>query len=155
MFHTEGVVVKLKFQLANSEADVKNIYEYNIDAFSESPDFNWNLDEIKKEMDSGWDLYSANINDEVIAAVFLKKDKTTLYSKTTSIKMNFQGSGYSHKIKEFIEDSAKKMNVKEIINFCGIDNFRMYSLNESHGYKKTGRRLGSNGQVVEWIKPIK
>ena len=147
--------MKLKFQLANSEADVKNIYEYNIDAFSESPDFNWNLDEIKKEMDSGWDLYSANINDEVIAAVFLKKDKTTLYSKTTSIKMNFQGSGYSHKIKEFIEDSAKKMNVKEIINFCGIDNFRMYSLNESHGYKKTGRRLGSNGQVVEWIKPIK
>ena len=147
--------MKLLFQLAKSEIDVKNVYEYNIDAFSESPDFNWNLDEIKKEIDSGWDLYSANINNEVIAAVFLKKDKATLYSKTTSIKINFQGSGYSHKIKEFIEDSAKKMKAREIVNFCGIDNFRMYSLNESHGYVKTGRKLGENGQVVEWIKQIK
>ncbi len=147
--------MKLKFQRAKSEADVQSVYEYNIDAFSESPDFNWNLEEIKKEISSGWHLYSANINDEVIAAVFLKKDRAILYSKTTSIKMNFQGSGYSHKIKEFIEDSAKKMRAKEIINFCGIDNFRMYSLNESHGYTKTGRKLGDNGQVVEWVKQVK
>ena len=147
--------MKLKFLLAKSAADIKSVYEYNIDAFSESPDFNWNLDEIQREIKSGWDLYSANINDEVIAAVFLKKDKNTLYSKTTSIKMNFQGSGFSHKIKEFIEDSAKKMKAKEIINFCGIDNFRMYSLNESHGYQKTGRKLGDNGQVVEWKKLVK
>jgi len=147
--------MKVKFQRAQSEADVKSVYEYNIDAFSESPDFSWNLDEIKKEIESGWDLYSANINDEVIAAVFLKKERATLYSKTTSIKMTFQGSGYSHKIKEFIEDSAKQMKAKEIVNFCGIDNFRMYSLNESHGYKKTGRKLGNNGQVVEWVKSVK
>ena len=147
--------MKLKFQRAQSETDVQSVYEYNIDAFSESPDFNWNLEEIKKEIASGWDLYSANINDEVIAAVFLKKDRSTLYSKTTSIKINFQGSGYSHKIKEFIEDSAKKMKAKEIVNFCGIDNFRMYSLNESHGYTKTGRKLGDNGQVVEWVKQVK
>ena len=147
--------MKLKFQRAQSETDVQNVYEYNIDAFSESPDFNWNLDEIKKEIASGWDLYSANINDEVIAAVFLKKDRATLYSKTTSIKINFQGSGYSHKIKEFIEESAVKLKAKEIVNFCGIDNFRMYSLNESHGYTKTGRKLGNNGQVVEWVKEIK
>ena len=147
--------MKLKFQLAKSKDDVRSVYEYNIDAFSESPDFGWNLDEIQKEIKSGWDLYSANLNDEVIAAVFLKKDKTILYSKTTSIKINFQGSGYSHKIKEVIEDSAKKMKAKEIINFCGIDNFRMYSLNESHGYTKTGRKLGDNGQVVEWKKVVK
>lgn len=147
--------MKLKFHLAQTDADVKSVYEYNIDAFSESPDFNWNLDEIKKEIADGWDLYSANINNEVIAAVFLKKDHATLYSKTTSIKMNFQGSGYSHLIKQFIEDSAKKMKAKEIVNFCGIDNFRMYSLNESHGYTKTGRKLGNNGQVVEWVKQVK
>ena len=146
--------MKLKFHLAQTDADVKSVYEYNIDAFSESPDFNWNLDEIKKEIADGWDLYSANINNEVIAAVFLKKDHATLYSKTTSIKINFQGSGYSHLIKQFIEDSAKQMKAKEIINFCGIDNFRMYSLNESHGYTKTGRKLGNNGQVVEWIKQV-
>ena len=47
------------------------------------------------------------------------------------------------------------MKAKEIINFCGIDNFRMYSLNESHGYQKTGRKLGDNGQVVEWKKLVK
>ena len=65
--------------------------------------------------------------------------------KTTSIKMNYQGSGYSHKIKEFIEESAQKNKIKQVVNFCGIDNFRMYSLNESHGYKKTGRKLGNKG----------
>ena len=147
--------MKLSFQKAKNTQDIKDVYEYNIDAFSESPDFNWNLTEIQNEVKDGWDLYAAYLGDEVIAAVFLKKEKGSLLSKTTSIKMNYQGSGYSHKIKEFIEDSAKKEKAKEVVNFCGIDNFRMYSLNESHGYKKTGRKLGNKGQVVEWIKPIK
>ena len=69
--------------------------------------------------------------------------------------MNYQGSGYSHKIKEFIEQLAKKYKVEEVVNFCGIDNFRMYSLNESHGYKKTGRKVGPKEDVVEWIKVMK
>ena len=147
--------MKLSFQKAKSTKDIKDVYEYNIDAFSESPDFNWNLTEIQNEVKDGWDLYAAYLGEEVIAAVFLKKEKTSLLSKTTSIKMNYQGSGYSHKIKEFIEDSAKKEKAKEVVNFCGIDNFRMYSLNESHGYKKTGRKLGNKGQVVEWVKPLR
>ena len=58
------------------------------------------------------------------------------------------------KSKEFIEESAQKNKIKQVVNFCGIDNFRMYSLNESHGYKKTGRKLGKKGTVVEWVKGL-
>ena len=146
--------MKLIFQKAQSQQDIQNVYEYNIDAFSESPDFNWNLNEIQKEVLAGWDLYAAYLGEEVIAAIFLKKENGQLLSKTTSIKMNYQGSGYSHKIKEFIEESAQKNKLSEVVNFCGIDNFRMYSLNESHGYQKTGRKLGNKGQVVEWVKVL-
>ena len=146
--------MKLIFQKAQSQQDIQNVYEYNIDAFSESPDFNWNLKEIQKEVLGGWDLYAAYLGEEVIAAIFLKEEKGQLLSKTTSIKMNYQGSGYSHKIKEFIEESAQKNKISEVVNFCGIDNFRMYSLNESHGYQKTGRKLGNKGQVVEWVKVL-
>lgn len=145
----------LKFQLAKNQDDIKNVYEYNIDAFSESPDFNWNLPEIKKEVKEGWDLYAAYVGEEVIAAIFVKDENDQLLSKTTSIKMNYQGSGYSHKIKEFIEELAKTKKHNKVINFCGIDNFRMYSLNESHGYKRTGRKIGEKNQVIEWIKDLK
>ena len=147
--------MKLRFERAKTAKDIKSIYEYNVDAFSESPDFNWNLEEISKEVEDGWDLYAAYLGKEVIAAIFLKKDSSGLMTKTTSVKLNYQGSGYSHKIKEFIEKSAKDLKAKQIFNFCGIDNFRMYSLNESHGYKKTGRKLGEKGQVVEWVKLLK
>ena len=147
--------MKLNFQKAKSNKDIKEVYEYNIDAFSESPDFNWNLKEIQNEVNDGWELYGAHLGNEIIAAVFLKKNKNSLLTKTTSIKMNYQGSGYSHKIKEFIEQSAKKYKVEEVVNFCGIDNFRMYSLNESHGYKKTGRKVGPKEDVVEWVKIMK
>jgi isocitrate lyase len=146
--------MKLNFQKAQTTQDIQNVYEYNIDAFSESPDFNWNLKEIEKEVSDGWDLYAAYLGEEVIAAIFLKKEGGQLLSKTTSIKMNYQGSGYSHKIKEFIEESAQKNKINQVVNFCGIDNFRMYSLNESHGYKKTGRKLGAKGTVVEWVKVL-
>ena len=110
--------MKLNFQKAKSNKDIKEVYEYNIDAFSESPDFNWNLKEIQNEVNDGWELYGAHLGDEIIAAVFLKKNKNSLLTKTTSIKMNYQGSGYSHKIKEFIEQSAKKYKVEEVVNFC-------------------------------------
>ena len=145
----------LKFELAKTDEEIESICEYNIDAFSESPDFNWNLNEIKQEISDGWDLYAAFLEKEVIAAVFLKKDNKQLLTKTTSIKINYQGSGYSHKIKDFIEQMAKKKKLSRIVSFCSIDNFRMYSLNESHGYKQTKRRLGDKGQVVEWVKDLK
>ncbi|PIK16004.1 hypothetical protein [Halobacteriovorax sp. JY17] len=147
--------MSLDFVKANNSKDIKMIYDYNLDAFSDSPGFNWNYDEIKKEVKDGWNLYGVEYNGEVIAALFYKLEDRCLFSKNTSIKLSHQGSGFSHKIKDFFEKQAKELKVKQIIHYCSIDNFRMYSLNESHGYVKTSKRLGENGQVVEWIKDIK
>ena len=78
----------------------------------------------------------------------------TAKGKNTAVKINHQGSGYSHQIKDFFELRARELKLRVIFHFCRIDDFRMYSLNESHGYKKTSRRLGKNGEVVEWRKTI-
>lgn len=147
--------MSLKFIKASNSKDIKTIYDYNIDAFSDSPGFNWNFDEIKKEVKAGWELYGVEESGEIIAALFYKLDGKTLFSKNTSIKISHQGSGFSHKIKDFFEVQAKESKVKEIVHYCSIDNFRMYSLNESHGYEKSDKRLGEKGQVVEWIKKMK
>ncbi len=146
--------MELKFVKAAKEEDFKNIFNYNIDAFSDSPDFKWTLDEIKHEVKEGWLLYAAYLRSEIIAACFLRPDGNSLLTKNTAIKMTAQGSGYSHQIKEFFEEQAKEQKLNEIVHYCRIDNFRMYSLNESHGYKKTGRKLGERGLIVEWIKKI-
>lgn len=143
----------LKFVKATEKEAFENIFNHNIDAFSDSPDFSWNLDEIKKEVKAGWELYSVEVENEIIAAVFLKQEKNRLLSKNTSIKMHYQGSGYSHKIKDFVEEEAKKRGLHEIIHFCAIDNFRMYSLNESHGYAKLPR-VETDAMTVAWSKKV-
>ncbi|MCK5884817.1 MAG: hypothetical protein KAG61_14095 [Bacteriovoracaceae bacterium] len=146
--------MELKFVKASKEQDFKNIFDYNIDAFSDSPDFKWTLDEIKHEVKEGWQLFAAYLNSEIIAACFLRVDNKKLLTKNTAIKMTSQGSGYSHQIKEFFEEQAKELKTAQVIHYCRIDNFRMYSLNESHGYKKTDRKLGERGLIVEWVKSI-
>jgi len=143
----------LTFAQASKESEYKAIYDHNLDAFTDTPDFKWNLEEIKKEVKDGWKLYSVKAGDDIISAVFIKKDKDALLSKNTAIKMSYQGSGFSHQIKEFIESKGKELKVKEIFHYCRIDNFRMYSLNESHGYKKTATKL-DDGQIVEWMKKV-
>jgi len=147
--------MELNFVKASSDKDIKNIFDYNIDAFSDSPDFKWTYEELKNEVNNGWELFSVNLGEEIIAALFFRLDEGVLYSKNTAIKMNYQGSGYSHKIKDFFEEKAIDLKASEIHHYCRIDNFRMYSLNESHGYYKTSKKLGDNGQVVEWKKDLK
>ena len=93
------------------------------------------------------------MEQEIVAACFYKKEDDSLLTKNTGLKINHQGSGYSHAIKEFFEREAKKLGCSRLIHYCRIDNFRTYSLNESHGYKKTGNSF-QNGQVVEWAKSI-
>jgi len=147
----------LNFIKANNEKDFKNIYEYTTDAFSDSPDFNWDLEGIQAEVKDGWELESAyNEKKDVIAALFYKVDKksNTLLTKNTGLQINHQGLGYSHEIKNYFEAVAKKKVVNSIAHFCRVDNFRAYSLNESHNYKKTTNTL-NDGLVVEWIKKIK
>ena len=145
--------IKLDFREVSKEKEVKSIYEYTLDAFSESPDFNWSFDEIKREMSDGWELYGAYLRDEVVAAIFLKARGKNLLTKNTAIKTSRQGSGHSHEIKNFFEKMAKDRGLKHIFHYCGIDNFRMYSLNERHKYKKTTKTL-NDGKLVEWVKKV-
>lgn len=147
--------MRISFKKAKTEKDIKEIFNYNIDAFSDSPDFKWTFDEIKKEVGEGWELYSMALDSEVIAAVFYKVEDDSLLTKNTAIKITHQGSGYSHKIKEFFEKVAREKHLKKIYHYCRIDNFRMYSLNESHKYEKTPKKYGPEGLVVEWVKQIK
>lgn len=146
--------MELTFKKVDTEEQIQEVYDYNIDAFSDTPDFKWTLEDIRQEMAEGWELMAVYLADEIIAAVFYKVEKDALLTKNTAVKMNYQGSGYSHKIKDYIELLAKKKKVKKIIHYCRIDNFRMYSLNESHGFEKTGRTYGDDVQVVEWSKKI-
>lgn len=147
--------MSLKFFSADKPKEMKKIYEYTIDAFSDSPDFNWNLDEIKREVKDGWSLFGVtNEEDEIVAALFFRLKDNSLMTKNTGLKINHQGAGYSHEIKEFFEEKAKELKAKSIKHYCRIDNFRMYSLNESHGYKKSPDTIDEDEQIVEWEKPI-
>ncbi|PIP96543.1 MAG: hypothetical protein COW00_10045 [Bdellovibrio sp. CG12_big_fil_rev_8_21_14_0_65_39_13] len=150
----EGLKIPLIFTPATSAKDLKKIYEYTIDAFSDTPDFSWKLEDLKAEMKDGWEIFGAtNDEEDIVAAAFTKIDGDTLYTKNTGLKIHHQGSGYSHQIKEFFEHMARKLKLKYIVHYCRIDNFRMYSLNESHGYVKTDNK-SADGQVVEWRKKL-
>lgn len=144
----------ISFRHVYDEKEIRAVFDYNIDAFSDTPDFHWGIGEIKEEMKHGWELHAVLWGDEVIAAVFLKLEGGTLLSKNTAIKMTYQGSGFSHQIKAFVEAKAKEMKARKVLHYCRIDNFRMYSLNEGHGYKKTNKKLPDE-QVVEWMKVVK
>ena len=148
-------LMELIFKLASSEKAIQKILDYSIDVFSDSPDFKWTLDEIKHEIRDGWKLYGVHLGEEIIAAVFLKEEGDCLYTKNTAIKVGHQGSGYSHQIKDFFALEAKNRKIHKVMHYCRIDNFRMYSLNESHGYKKTSKKLGDDGLIVEWIKDLR
>lgn len=147
--------MKTNFKKAKTEKEIQAIVDYNIDAFSDSPDFKWTFEEVKKEVSEGWELFSLMESTEVLAAVFYKIEKESLLTKNTAIKVTHQGSGYSHIIKEFFEKVARDHKLKKIFHYCRIDNFRMYSLNESHQYKKTDKKIGEDGLVVEWVKSLK
>ncbi len=145
---------ELVFKEAKKEEEVVNLSKFDIQAFTDTQDFSWNLDNIKKEVKTGWKLYSVTTEEEIVAAVLMKKDTDTLFTKNTPIKMAFQGNGFSHKIKNFYEEEAKKQNIRRVINYCPVDNFRMIALNESHGYKRTGKAFGISNNIIEWVKVL-
>ncbi len=151
----QGNANQLVFNEVTKSDDIKKVFDYNIDAFSDSPDFKWTLDDIKKEVKDGWHLYSVILNGEIISAAFCKLEGEVLHSKNTSIKIQHQGSGFSHRIMEFFESRAKELKSSSIVHYCSIDNFRQYALNESHGYVKTSRKLGKLGHTTEWVKLLK
>ncbi len=140
----------LVFKEAKKEEELVHLSNFDIQAFTDTPDFSWSLDNIKKEVRTGWRLYSVMTDDEIVAAVLVKKVGDVLLTKNTPIKMAFQGNGFSHMIKDFYEDEAKKNQLKKVVNYCPVDNFRMIALNESHGYKRTGNSLGLGNNIIEW-----
>ena len=144
----------LHFKEAKKEEEIVNLSKFDIQAFTDTQDFSWSLDNLKKEVKTGWKLYAVMTEDEIVAAVLVKKDGDTLFSKNTPIKMAFQGNGFSHMIKNFYEDEAKKAQVRKVVNYCPVDNFRMIALNESHGYKRTGNSFGLNQNIIEWVKVL-
>ncbi|MCB9062924.1 MAG: hypothetical protein H6622_15485 [Halobacteriovoraceae bacterium] len=146
--------MSLKFIPAETDQDLQLIYDHNIDAFTDTPDFDWSLKDIKNEIKDGWSLFSVIEGEEIIAAVFYKKDGKKLLTKNTSIKSNHQGSGHSHSIKEFFETKASELNLPTVIHYCRIDNFRMCSLNERHGYSKQPIKSGHNKMIIEWVKDL-
>ncbi len=146
--------MSLTFFRVREEENLEEVYNYTIDAFSDSPDFNWTVEALKTEMAAGWELFGVkNEQEEIVAVALMKEDGTELLTKNTGLRIDHQGSGYNHEIKEFFESSAKERGLKKVFHYCRIDNFRMYSLNESHNYHRTGN-VYSDGTVVEWVKAI-
>jgi len=146
---------ELKLEKAQKQEDIKEIYNFNVKAFADSQDFAWTQDNISKEIKAGWELYSAKVGEEIVCAIFLKKENDVLMTKNTPIKINHQGNGFSHLIKDFYEDLAKKEGIFVVKNYCPEDNFRMVALNERHDYTKTGKILADKNTLIEWEKKLK
>lgn len=146
--------LEVEFINAKSDKDIEDIFYHNISAFFDSDEFNWTVPWLKEINRDGWNIYGVHCGNEIIAAFFIKKDGDSIITKQTPVKISFQGHGISHKIKNEIESLAKNDKIKSIFNYCAIDNFRMVALNESHGYKKTGRNPENKKTLVEWQKKL-
>ena len=109
------MTASLEFHQAIKEKEIQAVYDHNIDAFSDSPDFKWNLQEIKNEIKGGWELYSVSHKKEIVAALIVSVVDDCLFTKNTGLKMHHQGSGFSHEIKEFYEKLARELRVRESI----------------------------------------
>ena len=144
----------LEFIQSKSDQDISDIYNFNVDVFAESSDINWSIESLKSESKRGWKIYSVKAENEIVAVALVKKDEKRLLTKNTPIKMTHQGNGFSHQIKEFYEDTASKLSVEEIVSLCTEDNFRLISLNETHGYVNTTKKHKENQNLIEWVKKI-
>jgi hypothetical protein len=98
---------KLEFQQSKKETDIVDTYNYNVEVFADAGGFGWTLDGIKDEIKKGWKLYSAKFDDKIVAAIFMKEEKGSLLTKNTPIKLEYQGNGFSHQIKDYYESIAK------------------------------------------------
>jgi len=137
-----------------TQDELESLYNFNINAFADMQDFEWTVDQLKEQKLNGWSVLSVQVDKDVVAAIFLKIENKALLTKNTAIKINYQGNGFSHLIKEFYEEYARENKLTRIVNFCAEDNFRMISLNEGHDYTKTGNILDSNKHIKEWEKHI-
>jgi len=145
----------LTFKKIKTDSDINKVLSHNADAFMDIPmTIGWSKNDLKKELEDGWEIFSASFGPDIVACLFLKDEKSVLFTKNTPVKLQFQGNGFSHTIKEFYEDEAQTRRIKKIISYCPSNNFRMISLNEGHQYKRTGRFFGKDNEIIEWEKLI-
>lgn len=143
---------KLQFKLAKTKADLKKVYQYNLSVFLDDEEFPWSLKWLESQYKDGYDIYRVKYEKEVVSILFVKALERGLLSMQTPLKLNFQGMGLNHQIKDHVEVLAKKAKLKDIYNYCNLENFRMTALNKAHGYEKTGKVEGK--ALVEWHKKI-
>lgn len=144
--------MKLQFKLARTKQHLGQVYNYNMSAFLDSDEFPWSLQWLEAQKRKGHDIYQVIYQGKVVAALFVQTTEKGLLTRQTPLKLSVQGLGLSHQIKDYIEVLAKKAKVKDIFSYCAVDNFRMVSLNESHGYRKTKNQPSAT--IVEWHKSL-
>lgn len=144
----------LSFIKSTTDEELESIYDHNMSAFFDADEFDWTLPWLQSQKKDGWDVYGVQFEQEIIAAFFVKHEEKILFTKQTPLKLKYQGHGFSHAIKEEMERIANESKVEEIYNICAIDNFRMVALNESHGYRKTGKNYRDIKTLVEWKKTL-
>lgn len=145
---------QLVFKESTTEKDIQDVYNFNVQAFTGTHDFDWSVDNIKSEIKDGWKLFSVNCDGDIVAALFMKKKGDALFTKNTGIKLTHQGNGFSHQIKDFYETQARSASLTKVYNYCPFDNFRMIALNEGHHYERTGKSLGQDERIIEWEKKL-
>ena len=146
--NSESVTVDIKEITAASSFE--EIEKFNVDAFTDTPGVDFKKSSLKKLLKDDWKIFVLSHQEEIVSVLFIKKDPDRLLTKNTPIKMSYQGNGLSHLIKEFYEEYASEEKIGEIIHYCPIDNFRMISLNEKHGYAKIQEEDG----LSTWKKII-
>jgi len=150
--------MSLYFKPNKSNEQLRNVFNYNVEAFSDIVDIPWSMEALEEERAAEWELYSVHVDDEageIIAVLFVKEQEGVLLTKNTGLKISHQGQGYSHEIKDFFEDLAHEKGSSEIVSFCRKDDFRTISLNETHGYHQTNQFEDDKGMVfLEWTKKV-
>lgn len=141
--------------------NLEKLINFNNTAFTDALDVKWSIANIKKQINAGWEIYTAEVDGEIASVLFIKNDDQTLLTKSTPLRIDFRGQGFSHEIMDFYESLAKKNKKHKIYNYCRSDNFRMISLNETHGYRKTGNVFNEDlagseegSPWIEWGKKI-
>lgn len=148
-------MAKISFQRCSDLSEIKKIYQFDVEAFAAIDDQNWKLENLEVDFKSGWEFYSAKLGDEVVAALFVKKKGGGFYTRHTGVKLDHQGKGISHEIKNYIEELAVSEKSSNIFNFCHPENFRNISLNETHGYAPSSKSpVLPSGSYSVWKKKI-
>ena len=146
----------MKIKLVVTDNDLKRILNYDYGVFSDSLDIDWTISALKQAHQDGWQIYVAETSpeEEIVATILVKIEKEAILTKNTPIKIAHRGNGYSHHIKDFFLDLARKHGVSKIYHYCREDDFRSISLNESSGHKRSGRKWGDKVVFEEWVKII-